>query len=176
MLPLVFDVDEVEQEETRLLTETLAGWRTEYPDVEVVDDVARAPAAKALIGASTRAEMMIVGSHHPRLRDAALGSVAHADSTTPIARSPSSARSPDIDPAGTGRATARDLLGESSTFGHGPTGIPIRTPISRGGRHESACLHRSTKISFRIGCPANKRELIAYAKNKNANKKAMEAL
>lgn len=79
MLPLVYDVDEVAQEESRLLAESIAGLRTRHPDVDVIEDTVRAPAARALVDASADADLVVIGPHHPRLRSpAGLGSVAHA--------------------------------------------------------------------------------------------------
>lgn len=79
MQPLVFDIEEVTQEEARALAETIAGRRGRFPDVEVIEDTVRAPAARALVGASTRADLLVIGPHHPNLRKpGGLGSVAHA--------------------------------------------------------------------------------------------------
>jgi nucleotide-binding universal stress UspA family protein len=79
MQPLVFDIEKVTQEETRALAETIAGRRGRFPDVDVIEDTVRAPAARALVGASTRADLLVIGPHHPNLRrPGGLGSVAHA--------------------------------------------------------------------------------------------------
>ncbi len=62
MLPLVFDPDVVHEEETRLLAELLAGWSEKYPDVQVTRQVAGARASDALLVASGRAQLLVVGA------------------------------------------------------------------------------------------------------------------
>jgi nucleotide-binding universal stress UspA family protein len=62
MLPLVYDEAQLRDEETAVLGEALAGWREKYPDVTVTPVVARDRAARALVGASRLASMVVVGS------------------------------------------------------------------------------------------------------------------
>lgn len=49
--------------EQRVTAEVLAGWREKYPDVEVVMNVAHGRPAPALVAASERASLTVVGSH-----------------------------------------------------------------------------------------------------------------
>jgi nucleotide-binding universal stress UspA family protein len=62
MLPLVYDVDEVQAEETRILAEALAGWSGRYPDVVVERAVRHGWVRTALIEASARAQLVVVGT------------------------------------------------------------------------------------------------------------------
>lgn len=62
MLPLVYDPEQLEAEETAVLAEALGGWSDRYPDVAVHRLLVRDRAAKALIHASDRAGMIVVGS------------------------------------------------------------------------------------------------------------------
>ena len=62
MLPLVYDVAEVEQEEARVLDEALAGWREKYPDVEVRRRLVRAHVRPTLIDATSRTQLAVVGT------------------------------------------------------------------------------------------------------------------
>nr|MDT0662854.1 universal stress protein [Micromonospora sp. DSM 115978] len=62
MLPLVYDVAEVEAEETRVLAEALAGWCDKYPDVIVHRELVQGGARGALIKATGRAQVVVVGS------------------------------------------------------------------------------------------------------------------
>jgi nucleotide-binding universal stress UspA family protein len=62
MLPLVYDVDDVTDEATRLLAEALAGWRDRYPEVKVSRILVRGRARQALVEESTRAQLLVVGA------------------------------------------------------------------------------------------------------------------
>jgi nucleotide-binding universal stress UspA family protein len=62
MLPLVYDVAEVEAEEARVLAEALAGWRDKYPDLPVRRELRRAYVRPALIDETTRSQLVVVGS------------------------------------------------------------------------------------------------------------------
>jgi nucleotide-binding universal stress UspA family protein len=62
MLPLVYDTADVESEETRLVAEALAGWHDRYPDVTVQRELVHGGARKALIDASHRAQLVVVGT------------------------------------------------------------------------------------------------------------------
>lgn len=79
MLPLVYDVDEVEGEETRVLAEAIAGWTDRHPDVRVEQLVVRAGAAHTLIQESARAQLLVVGARgHGGFTGLLLGSVSQA--------------------------------------------------------------------------------------------------
>ncbi len=78
ILPLVYDVPEVAAEESRLLAETIAGWRGRYPDVAVTERVEHAHARRALVEASADAELLVVGSRgRGGFTGLLLGSVSH---------------------------------------------------------------------------------------------------
>ncbi len=62
MLPLVYDPAEIEAEETRLLAEALAGWHDKYPDLTVHRELAHTSTRKALIQATQRAQLVVVGT------------------------------------------------------------------------------------------------------------------
>lgn len=62
MMPVVYDVDEIEAEETRLVAEAVAGWSTRYPDVPVRQRVVCAAPADALVSAADGAELLVVGA------------------------------------------------------------------------------------------------------------------
>jgi nucleotide-binding universal stress UspA family protein len=62
MLPLVYDYDDVEADEVRLLAESLAGWRERYPDVSVTRRVIRGHPAPGLVEESAQAQLIIVGA------------------------------------------------------------------------------------------------------------------
>jgi nucleotide-binding universal stress UspA family protein len=62
MLPLVYDVAEVEAGEARVLAEALAGWHDKYPDVVVRRVLVHGGARKALIDATRQAQLAVVGS------------------------------------------------------------------------------------------------------------------
>lgn len=62
MLPLVYDVAEIEAEEARVLAEALAGWCDKYPDLVVRRELRRAYVRSALIDETTRSQLVVVGS------------------------------------------------------------------------------------------------------------------
>ncbi|ROO88488.1 nucleotide-binding universal stress UspA family protein [Actinocorallia herbida] len=62
MQPVVFDPELVAEEEGLVLAEALAGWRARHPDVEVIPEVVRGRAVRALAGASASADVLVVGS------------------------------------------------------------------------------------------------------------------
>jgi nucleotide-binding universal stress UspA family protein len=79
MLPLVYDVDVINEEEMRLLSELLAGWQGKYPDVPVRRRVLHTAPAKELVRASHGAELLVVGARgRGGFRGLLLGSVSHA--------------------------------------------------------------------------------------------------
>jgi nucleotide-binding universal stress UspA family protein len=79
MLPLVYDPAAVEADETRLLAEAVAGWREKYPDVEVRRMLVRRHARRALIEATGRAQLAVVGTRGlGGFTGLLLGSVSHA--------------------------------------------------------------------------------------------------
>lgn len=57
------DWDAVQESETAVFAEALAGKQNEYPDVEVRRVVERGPAAKVLLGQLDDAQLVVVGSH-----------------------------------------------------------------------------------------------------------------
>ncbi|MDX6744333.1 universal stress protein [Actinocorallia sp. A-T 12471] len=62
MQPVVFDPELVAEEERLVLAEALAGWAGRHPDVEVVSEVVRGRAVRALSGASASADLLVLGS------------------------------------------------------------------------------------------------------------------
>jgi nucleotide-binding universal stress UspA family protein len=78
MLPLVYDPEVVEAEEARVLEESLAGWQEQYPDVVVHRRMVRGRSAGVLMQASTRGQLLVVGSRgHGGFVGLLLGSVSH---------------------------------------------------------------------------------------------------
>jgi len=76
--PVPVPLSDVADDEVRLTAEALAGFRDEYPDIDVVENLVRAPAVMALTEASSRAAMVVVGTHgHGPVVGALLGSVSH---------------------------------------------------------------------------------------------------
>lgn len=61
-LPLVYDVDDIAAEEERVVSEALAGWCERYPEVEVRQDLVRGRTAHALLQASERCQLAVVGA------------------------------------------------------------------------------------------------------------------
>ncbi len=77
--PLVYDVDEVTNEEARVLAEAIAGRRDRYPDLKVELRVLRGHAADALVTASADAQLVVVGARgRGGLAGLLLGSVSQA--------------------------------------------------------------------------------------------------
>ncbi|MET7423675.1 universal stress protein [Dactylosporangium sp. NPDC005555] len=62
MLPLVYDTDDLLDDERRALAESICGWADKYPDVDVRRRTVRGGAAMVLKRLSHGAELMVVGS------------------------------------------------------------------------------------------------------------------
>jgi nucleotide-binding universal stress UspA family protein len=78
MMPLAYDPATVEYEEAIVLAESMAGWSTEFPDVEVTQKVVRGHPVHALVTLAATAALLVVGSHgRGSLRSLLLGSVSH---------------------------------------------------------------------------------------------------
>jgi nucleotide-binding universal stress UspA family protein len=70
---------EFQGEEMRLLSESLAGWREKYPDVDVRQTLVHQEPVKALVDSSPGAALVVVGSRgRGGFRSMLLGSVSHA--------------------------------------------------------------------------------------------------
>jgi nucleotide-binding universal stress UspA family protein len=77
MLPIVFDHDDLRDDQQRALAESLASWREKYPDVDVRLDTASGRAAGVLVDASTGATLLVVGARgHGGFVGLLLGSVS----------------------------------------------------------------------------------------------------
>jgi nucleotide-binding universal stress UspA family protein len=78
--------------EAEALTDTVRPWRDKYPDVKVETLVAEGGAARVLVGVSSRAGLIVVGSHgHGSIPGTLLGSIGlqllhHADCPVLIVR------------------------------------------------------------------------------------------
>lgn len=76
--PVPVPLSDVADDEIRLAAEVLAGFRADYPDVEVEERLVRAPAVQAILGASEEPAMIVVGTHgHGPALGALLGSVSN---------------------------------------------------------------------------------------------------
>jgi nucleotide-binding universal stress UspA family protein len=62
LLPVVYDVAELRDEEERLLGEALAGWREKYPDVPVQRRLVEGRPGEVLVAESAGADLVVVGS------------------------------------------------------------------------------------------------------------------
>ncbi|WP_432843972.1 universal stress protein [Dactylosporangium sp. CA-092794] len=62
LLPLVYDQDDLRDEERRALAESITGWAGKYPDVDVRRAVVRGRSAAVLNDLSAGAELLVVGS------------------------------------------------------------------------------------------------------------------
>jgi nucleotide-binding universal stress UspA family protein len=79
LLPLVYDLDALEQESAALLAETVAGHADKYPDVVVRKELVRGYPDDVLIDAGRSAELLVVGSRgRGAFRGLLLGSVSRA--------------------------------------------------------------------------------------------------
>lgn len=78
-LAALLDLEAIEVEERRRLSQRLAGWSEKYPEVRVEQSVSRAHPAPALIQLSTRAQLLVVGTRsRGELAGLVLGSVSNA--------------------------------------------------------------------------------------------------
>ena len=68
----------VEEEATKQLGGFLDGWRSNYPDVEVTQDVVHGHPARALVGLSARADLVVIGRHAAHAGRPGPGAVRHA--------------------------------------------------------------------------------------------------
>ena len=76
--PVPVPLADVADDEVRLTAEVLAGFRDDYPDVDVEERLVRSPAVQALVTASKDAAMVVVGTHgHGPAMGALLGSVSN---------------------------------------------------------------------------------------------------
>lgn len=86
--PVPVPLADVADDEVRLTAEVLSGFRDDYPDVDVVESLVRAPAVQAILDASKDAALVVVGTHgHGPAMGALLGSVSNGllhKATTPI--------------------------------------------------------------------------------------------
>ncbi|MBC6461773.1 universal stress protein [Actinomadura sp. HBU206391] len=96
MQPLVYDAEIVAAEEERVLAESLAGLRSKFPGVEVVNEVVKARPIRALAHASAGADLLVVGTRgRGGFTGLVLGSVSHAmlhHAHCPVAVVPSKSR------------------------------------------------------------------------------------
>lgn len=88
-LPVPVPLSDVADGEVRLSAEALAGYREDYPDVDVREHLVHGPAANALLAASTDPAMVVVGTRgRGAALSALLGSVSNAvlhKATVPVA-------------------------------------------------------------------------------------------
>lgn len=76
--PVPIPLTDVADDEIRLTAEVLAGFRSDYPDVDVEERLVRGPAVQALLQASANAGVVVVGTHgHGPAVSALLGSVSN---------------------------------------------------------------------------------------------------
>ena len=67
-----------EEEARKQLGGFLDGWRSKYPDVKVTQDVVRGHPARALVGLSARADLVVIGRHAAHAGRPGPGAVRHA--------------------------------------------------------------------------------------------------
>jgi nucleotide-binding universal stress UspA family protein len=96
--PVPIPLADVADDEIRMTAEVLAGFREDYPDVEVEEQLVRSPAVQALVNASANAALVVVGTHgHGPTMSALLGSVSNGvlhKSKVPVAVVPPVAPEP----------------------------------------------------------------------------------
>lgn len=90
---ITYDMDEVREAQRHVVRERLARWQEKHPRVTVVEDVRCAHPVEALVEASARADLTVVGSHgRGVLGSLVLGSVSrdllhHAHGPVAVVRS-----------------------------------------------------------------------------------------
>jgi nucleotide-binding universal stress UspA family protein len=67
-----------EEEARKQLGGFLDGWRSKYPDVKVTQDVVHGHPARALVGLSARADLVVIGRHAAHAGRPGPGAVRHA--------------------------------------------------------------------------------------------------
>lgn len=78
-LPVVYDLDTLEEDSGALLAESIAGFRDTYPDVAVHEQVVGGTAHDVLLAAGRTAELLVVGSRgRGAFRGLLLGSTSRA--------------------------------------------------------------------------------------------------
>jgi nucleotide-binding universal stress UspA family protein len=88
-----FNPEEIRRAESDALADSVRPWREKFPAVEVETVIARGSAGRVLVGASSTAGLVVVGSHgHGAIAGTLLGSVSlqvlnHADCPVLIVRS-----------------------------------------------------------------------------------------
>ena len=76
--PVPVPLTDVADDEVRLTAEVLAGFRDDYPDVDVEERLVRGPAVQSLVAAAASAAMVVIGTHgHGPAMGALLGSVSN---------------------------------------------------------------------------------------------------
>jgi nucleotide-binding universal stress UspA family protein len=66
------------EEATKQLGGFLDSWRSKYPDVKVTQDVVHGHPARALVGLSARADLVVIGRHAAHAGRPGPGAVRHA--------------------------------------------------------------------------------------------------
>jgi nucleotide-binding universal stress UspA family protein len=61
-LPVIYDLDMLEEQSKALLAESIAGQREKYPDVPVRQELVRGRPDDVLVAAGRTAELLVVGS------------------------------------------------------------------------------------------------------------------
>ncbi|MFI7065243.1 universal stress protein [Kribbella sp. NPDC050124] len=78
-LPVVYDLDALEQQSAALLAESIAGHRERYPDVAVRQELVHGRPDDVLVAAGRTADLLVVGSRgHGAFRGLLLGSTSRS--------------------------------------------------------------------------------------------------
>ncbi|WBB69611.1 universal stress protein [Micromonospora sp. WMMD812] len=79
LIPMMYDLTALGEDEERVLAESVAGWAERYPEVSVRHRLVRGAAAPVLVAESASAQLVVVGAHgRGALGGLLLGSVSHA--------------------------------------------------------------------------------------------------